>query len=65
MDMGFLKNWLLKLTATGPAAVVVILLVCITALGIWGNGPLADRAMTVLSFLGSTITALLLIRGWK
>jgi hypothetical protein len=44
-----LRNVVVNLQATGPAAVLCVLIICITTLGILGSGPLAERAMYVLT----------------
>ena len=50
MDSGMnpFKNIVVTLTAAGPAAVVCVLFICVTCLGIFGAGPIAERAMTAL-----------------
>jgi hypothetical protein len=42
------RNLVLNLQATGPAAVIGVLFICITTVGIFGNGALADKALTFL-----------------
>lgn len=53
----FLKNLVINLQATGPAAVLIVLIMSIAALGLFGNGPVASTALTILSFLGAMIVA--------
>jgi hypothetical protein len=50
-----LRNIKISLTATGPAAVLIVLILSVTALGIFGLGPLADRAMSFMFFLGGSL----------
>jgi hypothetical protein len=59
-----LKNFFVSLTATGPAAVISILILCISALGLWGEGPIADGALRVLTIFAGMLGALLVCRGW-
>ena len=61
--MNLLKNLYVSLTATGPAAIVVVLIVSIAAVGIWGEGPIADRSMTILLGLGCLLLGILAARG--
>lgn len=57
--MDFLRNIKLSLQATGPAAVLCVEVICITLLGILGNGPIASGSMACLSVaLGATFFAL-------
>lgn len=49
------KNVHLSLSAVGPAAVIAILVISIAAVGIFGEGPVADRAMGALIGLGAMI----------
>ena len=57
--MGFLKNLSLNLQAAGPAAVLIVWVISIASLGIFGEGPVAEHAMTGLLFLGALIFAIL------
>jgi hypothetical protein len=53
------KNFIVNLSATGPAAVLIVLVISITALGIFGQTEMAKNAMSVLSYLaGAVIVAL-------
>lgn len=51
MNFEFMKNIAINLRATGPAAVLISLIACITLLGLYGDGPKASTALTILSFL--------------
>jgi hypothetical protein len=51
----FLKNIVVNLRATGPAAVLIAWLVCITALGLYGSGSLAGMALSGLILLGAAL----------
>jgi hypothetical protein len=57
--MDFLRNLAINLKATGPAAVVCVWFICITALGILG-GPNSSFALPILFFAGLTIISALL-----
>lgn len=56
------KNFQVNLLANGGWAIVGILAICITALGIFGEGEMAGRAMTGLSLLASMVVAALIMR---
>ena len=56
---GFLKNIALSIRATGPAAVLVSWVLCITILGIFGQGEIASTAMSTLSLLGGLLIVIL------
>ena len=47
--MQFLRNLAINLNAKGPAAVIIVWVVCVTALGLLGSGPLASKALTLLA----------------
>lgn len=53
--LAILRNIKISLTAVGPAAVLVVLILCVTALGIFGSGPLADRAMSFMYVLAGMV----------
>ncbi|OAI44017.1 hypothetical protein AYO43_09615 [Nitrospira sp. SCGC AG-212-E16] len=53
--MEFLKNIVVNLQATGPAAVLAIWVICVTVLGIFGSGPMASLAFGILSFFGGAV----------
>jgi hypothetical protein len=56
--MDFLKNIGVNLRATGPAAVIIVYFICITVLGIFGQGILAGAAMVLLYIYGVLIAFL-------
>ena len=56
--MDFSKNIGLNLTAAGPAAVVIVFFICVTALGIFGKGIVAGAAMGLLYIYGVFIVFL-------
>ncbi|MCR6480569.1 hypothetical protein NU688_30755 [Variovorax sp. ZS18.2.2] len=57
--MDFFNNVRLSLTAAGPAAVICVLTICITLLGLFGSGPLANGAMSILAIgFGGTVFSL-------
>ena len=49
--MDFLKNISVNLKATGPAAILVSLVICITLLGIFGESEQSKTALSTLSFI--------------
>lgn len=53
--MDFLKNVAVHLTATGTAAIIIVWLICVTTLGLFGNGWLAWFAMIVLNCAGAAL----------
>jgi len=53
--MDYLKNISLNLRATGPAAVLIVWLVCITAVGLFGDCGLARAAFAALAIAGGVI----------
>jgi hypothetical protein len=55
-----LKNLKASMSATGPATVISIEVICITLLGIFGEGPMTGRAMACLA-LAMTATFLALV----
>lgn len=57
--MNFLRNIAVNLRATGPAAVLIAWLACVFFLGLFGSGPLADRAMNILAISGGLILVIL------
>ncbi len=46
-----LKNLIVNLSATGVVAALCILAMCMTAVGIWGEGVMASSALTGLLFI--------------
>lgn len=63
--MDFFKNLIVNLTATGPAAIFCVWIIAMAALGLLGNGPLADRSLTLLLFIGAALIGVLGGRGWR
>ncbi len=53
--MAILRNIRINLAAAGPAAVLIMLILSVTALGIFGAGPLADRAMSFMYVLAGMV----------
>lgn len=43
------RNLVINLQAAGPAAVICVLFLCVTAMGILGNGPLAEKELNILA----------------
>lgn len=53
--LAILRNIRISLAAAGPAAVLVVLVLSVTALAIFGTGPLADRAMGFMYVLAGMV----------
>ncbi len=53
--LAILRNIRISLTAAGPAAVLIVLILCVTALGIFGTGPLAERAISFMYLLAGIV----------
>lgn len=53
--MDLLKNLIVNLSADGPVAALCIVALCITAVGIWGEGPLANTALAILTVVAGGI----------
>ena len=53
--MDFLKNIAINLQAKGPAAVIIVWIFCVTALGFFGDGSLAKSALSILAAAGGMI----------
>lgn len=51
MNFEFMKNIAVNLRATGPAAVLIALIAGITILGLFGDGPMAKSALSILALL--------------
>jgi hypothetical protein len=55
------KNLLVNLHAAGPAAVLCVMVICITLLGLYGQGILASTALGILgvslAFLGGALVS--------
>jgi hypothetical protein len=54
----FFKNIYLKLKATGPAAIICIVVIGVILLGLYGTGPMATSALGIHSTLGIMLTFL-------
>ena len=63
MDMGFLKNIGINLKATGPAAVMIVWIICVTALGLFGTGDMASKSFGLLAFFGGAVLVSLAIKS--
>ena len=53
--LAILRNIKISLAAAGPAAVLIVLILSVTALGIFGTSPLADRAMSFMYVLAGMV----------
>lgn len=53
--MEFLKNIALNLKATGPAAVMIVWVICVTLLGLFGSGEMAGKSFGLLAFFGGAV----------
>lgn len=53
--MEFLKNIALNLKATGPAAVLIVWIICVTLLGLFGSGEMASKSFGLLAFFGGAV----------
>lgn len=60
--MEFLKNFAISIRATGPAAVLVALILSICALGLFG-GEQAEPALNILTIFGGMILGSMIIRA--
>lgn len=58
------KNISVNLKATGPAAVIIVWLVCITLVGLFGEGSLAESALRYLGIAGGIILTSLALRTY-
>ncbi len=50
-----MNNVRVLLTASGTAAVMIVLMLCITAIGLYGKGPFSFWAMLMLGFFGGGV----------
>jgi hypothetical protein len=50
-----LKNIAINLKASGSAAVIAVWIICVTLLGLFGQGEFAKSAMTILAVAGGMI----------
>lgn len=60
--MEFLKNIAINLKATGPAAVIIAWILGITAVGVFGQGETAMKALSSLYIVGPL---LIIVMGQK
>ena len=63
IEMDLFKNIVINLKATGPAAVMIVWLLAVAALGLFGEGELAGRALTLLTLVGGGIVVSLAVRS--
>ena len=49
------ENIVINLKAAGPSAVIVVWIICVTLLGLFGQGKLSDSALTILAVAGGMI----------
>ena len=50
-----LRNIAVRIQAPGPAAIMVCWLLCVTALGLFGEGEYVSNALTVLIFFAGAV----------
>ncbi|MDE2222951.1 MAG: hypothetical protein KGK03_07755 [Candidatus Omnitrophica bacterium] len=53
--MEFLKNIIVNLKVTGPAAVLIAWVIDVVILGLFGKGEIASRAMGILAGAGGVL----------
>lgn len=53
--MEFLKNIALNLKAMGPAAVMIVWIICVTLLGLFGSSEMAPKSFYLLAFFGGAV----------
>jgi hypothetical protein len=53
--LAIFKNIRISLAASGPAAVLIALILSVAALGIFGKGDLAERALNFMFILAGMI----------
>jgi hypothetical protein len=58
--MNLFRNIAINLHAAGPAAAVIIWMLCVTVVGVFGVGEIAHRAMTYLGGAGVILLLFLL-----
>ena len=61
--MDIFKNLVVNLRAAGPAAIIGVWVICVAALGLFGSGETADKAMALLAFAGGGIMVSLALRS--
>jgi hypothetical protein len=57
-----LKNLQVNLHAAGPAAVLCVLFISIASVGVFGHGPIAEKALTLLAVATGGVAAILAFR---
>lgn len=62
LGMNPFKNLQVNLLANGGWAIVGLLVICITVLGIFGQGVMAERAMTALTVTTGLVAAAMAVR---
>lgn len=62
LGMNPFKNLQVNLLANGGWAIVGVLVICITVLGILGEGVMAERAMTALTVTTGLVAAAMAMR---
>lgn len=60
----FLKGVSVSINAPGPAALVITWFICMTALGLFGSGPLAEKALSTLGVGGMFLIGVLGSQGF-
>jgi hypothetical protein len=58
-NLEFLRNIAINLRATGPAAVIIAWIIGIALVGVFGQGEVASKALSALSFAGPMIIIIL------
>ena len=56
------RNLQVNLQAAGPAAVLCVLFICIASVGVFGQGELANKALTLLTIALGIVGATLALR---
>ena len=57
-----LKNLQVNLHAAGPAAVLCVLFISIASVGVFGHGPIAEKALNLLTLATAVLGATLALR---
>ncbi|MFT5116531.1 MAG: hypothetical protein ACI9NY_000050 [Kiritimatiellia bacterium] len=52
MSFNPFKNIAVNIQARGPAAILIVWCISVTAIGLYGQGEMAGRAINLLSFFG-------------
>ena len=61
--MNPIRNIAVNLRAKGPAAVLIVWIVSVTAVGLVGEGPIAERALGLLAIAGGLILGTFAIKA--